>query len=542
MNGFRTKLGADTFQRKYAHERCETWPGLAETLVEDVCRDMLAQDTKDAIKVAIANFEFIPGGRYLRNAGRELKFFSNCFALRAEEDTREDWAALSWRVESCLISGGGIGVDYSVYRPRGSKLSRTGGVASGPVPKMEMTNEIGRRVMQGGDRRSAIYASLNWTHADAPELLHAKDWDTQRVPGTAVTLADVKNVDFNWPAPLDYTNVSLNYDDAWLNLPDRAQHPTYVDNVRQAMKNGEPGLSFNFGAKQRETLRNACCEFVSEDDSDSCNLGSINLAVIEHPARLAEVSRLATQFLLCGTITGHVPYEKVGGVRAQNRRIGIGLMGVHEWLLQRGYRYEVVPELHDWLAVWRDNTDDEARRASRQLNINVPKGIRSIAPTGTIGILAGTTTGIEPIYAVAYKRRYLTEGKIWKYQYVVDSMAKVFIDRGIDPAKIESAADLANDFERRVKFQADVQDYVDMAISSTINLPAWGSDANGEHRVAEYATILSKYAPRLRGLTFYPDGSRGGQPLVAVPYEEACNVEGLEFEENDSCKGGVCGI
>lgn len=132
---------------------------------------------------------------------------------------------------------------------------------------------------------------------------------------------------------------------------------------------------------------------------------------------------------------------------------------------------------------------------------------------------------------------------MWKYEYVIDNTAKVLIDKhGIDPDKIETASDLAKDPEKRIKFQADIQDYVDMAISSTLNLPEWGSEWNNKDRVVEMAEIVAKYAPRLRGLTFYPDGSRGGQPLTSVPYSEAVGKEGLVFEDNDSCKGGVCGL
>lgn len=81
-----------------------------------------------------------------------------------------------------------------------------------------------------------------------------------------------------------------------------------------------------------------------------------------------------------------------------------------------------------------------------------------------------------------------------------------------------------------------------MAISSTLNLPSWGSEWNNEDKVEEFAKIVAKYAPRLRGLTFYPDGSRGGQPITEVPYEEALHQQGIVFEENDACKGGVCGL
>ena len=166
-------------------------------------------------------------------------------------------------------------------------------------------------------------------------------------------------------------------------------------------------------------------------------------------------------------------------------------------------------------------------------------------------MLAGTTTGIEPIYAVAYKRRYLVNGKQWKYQLAIDHAAERIITKyGVDPDTIESAIDLAEDYERRIKFQADVQDYVDMSISSTINLPAWGSKSNNPDVVKPFALTLARYAPRLRGFTVYPDGSRGGQPLTSVPYPEAKAKLGQEFEEhvevNDVCsitgRGGSCGV
>ena len=159
-------------------------------------------------------------------------------------------------------------------------------------------------------------------------------------------------------------------------------------------------------------------------------------------------------------------------------------------------------------------------------------------------MIAGTTTGIEPLFAVAYKRRFLKGAKRWCYQYVVDGTAKTLIEEGgLDPDSIDTAYGMASEFERRIKFQADVQDYVDMAISSTINIPSWGSDLNNEDKVPEFASILSKYAPRLRGFTVYPDGSRGGQPITECSYSEAMSKGDEVFvEDNDSCKGGVCGL
>lgn len=288
------------------------------------------------------------------------------------------------------------------------------------------------------------------------------------------------------------------------------------------------------------------CEVTSSDDSDVCNLGSINIGAIDTLEQFKETVILATKFLLCGTLRADLPYKEVYQTREKNRRLGLGLMGIHEWLLKRNYTYEVVPELKTWLEVYKNESEKAAKEFCNHFYISHPVAHRAIAPTGSIGILSSTSSGIEPLFAVAYKRRYLTEGTKWKYQFVVDSTAEYLINTlGISPDKIETAYKLSNDYEKRIKFQADIQDYVDMAISSTINLPAWGTQHNNESTVTHFAETLAKYAPRLRGFTCYPDGSRGGQPITEIPYEEAIKHQGVEFIEHDVCeiqgKGGVCG-
>lgn len=549
---FRSHFARHIFQQKYAHEGAETWEQLSETLISSVCGKYMSKSEVSQLTQYVKEMKFIPGGRYLYYAGRENPFYNNCYLLKSEEDTREDWANLSWKAESCLMTGGGIGNDYSVYRPEGAPIKRTGGVASGPIPKMEMLNEIGRRVMQGGSRRSAIYASLNWRHQDINKFLVIKDWENYPIAGTDKTYKDVKQLDFNFPCPLDMTNISVNYDTAWLEAYKTTGDygEVFRTNVRQALKGAEPGFSFNFYDKENETLRNACTEVTSADDSDVCNLGSVNMGRIETLTEFKDVCNLATKFLICGTLEAKLPYEKVYKTREKNRRLGLGLMGMHEWLIKRGEKYEVTGELHEWLGAYRSVSDGTSAKFADKLEVSRPVANRAIAPTGTIGILAGTTTGIEPLFAVAYKRRYLKNGTDWHYQYVVDSAAEELINLyGADPDKVESAIDLSADYERRIKFQADVQDYVDMSISSTINLPAWGTELNNEDRVDDFAATLAKYAHRLRGFTCYPDGSRGGQPLTPVSYYEARENLGQEFQENvithDICEiggqGGTCG-
>jgi ribonucleoside-diphosphate reductase alpha chain len=550
---FRSKFSEDIFKHKYAHEGCMTWYDLAKTLVDDVCGDLLTKDEVGTLTEMVRELKFIPGGRYLYYAGRPNKFFNNCYLLKAEEDSREDWANLSWKAESCLMTGGGIGVDYSIYRPEGSGLSKTGGLSSGPIPKMQMLNEIGRRVMQGGSRRSAIYASLNWKHRDIGAFLASKNWYDMPVGQTGFSMGQVKEQDFNFSAPLDMTNISVNYDTEWLlNYWKTGEvGETFMTNVRQALKTAEPGFSFNFFDKENETLRNACTEVTSADDSDVCNLGSINMGRISSLKEFSQIVELATKFLICGTMKAKLPYEKVYLTREKNRRLGLGLMGMHEWLIKKGQKYEVSDELHQWLSVYKGVSDKVSRETADQFSITRPVANRAIAPTGSIGILAGTSTGVEPIFAVAYKRRYLKGGNKWHYQYVVDSAAQEIIDLyGVKPDSIESALDLASDYKRRMKFQADVQDYVDMSISSTINLPEWGSKLNNEDTVEDFANTLASYAHRLRGFTVYPDGCRGGQPLSSVSYSEAVDKLGEEFEEgletHDICDitghGGSCGV
>lgn len=542
LQRFRTSFAANIFRAKYAQGPSDTWDALAERVVDDVCGvrggtlpKLMSDDDRKRLVEYVKQMKFMPGGRYLYYAGRPAKFYNNCYLLRAEEDTREEWSNLAWRSMSCLMTGGGIGADYSRLRAAGKPLARTGGKASGPLPLMHAINEIGRNVMQGGSRRSAIYASLNWQHEDMPLFLKVKNWTP--------TLVELKKQDFNFPAPLDMTNISVNYDDAWRA---RAGDPVFLANCKQAMESGEPGFSFNFGDKQDETLRNACTEVTSSDDSDVCNLGSVNLGVIETLEEFKDVVALASRFLVCGTVRADLPYEKVKQVREKNRRLGLGLMGVHEWLLRRGAAYEVTAELKKWLAAYETESKKAADEHCDRFYLSHPVAYRAIAPTGTIGILAGTTTSLEPLFAVAYKRRYLSEGTRWKHEFVIDATADRLVkEYGAKPEKIDTALRLAGDFERRIKFQADVQDYVDMAISSTINLPAWDSEGNNEGKVAEFASVLAKYAPRLRGLTAYPDGSRGGQPLTEVSYEEARDHRGVVFDEHDMCeiagKGGSCG-
>jgi ribonucleoside-diphosphate reductase alpha chain len=538
-----SQFASDIYTQKYAMEMedgsRETWAETAERVVSEVLGALgYGPDDSEYQRLLkhIVERKFIPGGRYLYSAGRPLHQVNNCFLVKAE-DSREGWAELLGKAAMILQTGGGLGVEYSQIRPFGYPIKKTGGIASGPLPLMQMINEIGRGVMQGS-RRSALIALLDWSHEDCEAFIHTKDWNEHIVAAKAE--------DFNSFAPMDMTNISINLDNNFFDAINDHRHPDnklaqhiYHEAVANMISTGEPGLSINLDDFSLEKLRNPCGEVMSADDSDVCNLGSINFARIADPFELDDVIEMATLFLMAGTVYSDIPYDKVGEVRAKNRRIGLGIMGLHEWLLQRGYRYEPNDELEGWMSIYAESWEPALHWAITH-GLSTPIATRAIAPAGSIGILGETTTGVEPIFCVAYKRRYLTEGKTWKYQYVVDPTAKRLIDSGINPSDIEDAYQLSYDVERRVAFQAWIQQFVDMGVSSTINLPYPITDI---HEVEDFKKMLLNYLPDLRGITAYPDGARGGQPLVPSTYEIAVQHEGVVFEDDidASCRNGVCG-
>lgn len=546
MSGFAHRI----MEQKYSHTlpggKLETWEEIATRVSNAVLNpEFMHLETYQDIRDSIIDKKFIPGGRYLAASGRDYHQVNNCLVYRAE-DSREGWANLLKKIAMSLMSGGGVGIDYSGLREKGAVIKRTGGVSSGPLSLMEMVNEVARHAKQGGSRRSAIWAGLSWDHPDIMDFIRMKDWSTW--------LIERKAIDFSTPAPMDMTNISVILNEDFFDAFYDDKHSEhlhakniYYETCKQMFKKSEPGFSINY-SNSNESLRNACTEITSEDDSDVCNLGSINLAKIQTLTEFHCIVENATKFLMLGTLYSDIPHEEVSKTRDKNRRIGLGLMGVHEWLLTRGYNYEMNPELSEWLFDYEGITNRVAIEFSEVLGISKPIKTRAIAPTGTIGIIAETTTGIEPLFCSAYKRRYL-KGEEWHYEYVIDPTAKRLIEEhGIAEETIEDAYSLARTlqgFEQRIKFQNDVQAYIDQGISSTINLERWGSPSNNEKNVRERADILLKYLPNLRGITCYADGSRGGQPLTPVKYSTAkAHVGNVYVEGMDICdltQGGSCG-
>ena len=551
---FEQPFAYDIYKQKYAHPG-EEWNDTARRVATHVLAALyhapnrgpefvnVIENATARVEQLIADRRFMPGGRYLYATGRPLHQTQNCLLLRAE-DSREGWADLQQKAAMALMTGAGIGIWYGDVRPAGSTITRTGGVASGPVSLMQIINEIGRHTMQGGSRRSAIWAGLPWWHADVDAFIRIKDYPKW--------LRDQKAADFNTPAPLDMTNISVTLDDDFFEAYEHPSHPDHERAVRvyrkvvdKMLTTAEPGFSVDRGRHAGEVLRNACTEVTSADDSDVCNLGSLVLSRFDDPAEFGKAVRDAVLFLTAGTLYSDLPYAAVDATRQKNRRLGLGVMGVHEFCLLRGVRYgsqEAMDAMRPFASEY-ERALGHAWSWQDLFGLSRSVGATAIAPTGTIGIVAETTTGIEPIFAAAYERTVRdasVDGDVHRVEYVVDPTARRLVEAGVDPELIEDAYSLSYDYERRFAMQHFWQRYTDHAISSTVNLPRVMRD---EDEQREFGDILMRYLPELRGITCYPDGARPGQPLVAVPIEVALASDGYVVEEDEEkCVGGVCGI
>lgn len=532
-----TELGpfAETiFKRTYALDPDETWDECARRVADFIAGHDFP-DLADQFYEIIKDRKFMPGGRYLAQSGSEVPQLTNCFLMRAE-DSREGWANLLQKHMMALSTGGGVGTYYGDVRASGTPIKRFKGTASGPISLIMMVNEVARHVLAGGKRRSALWAGLPWDHGDIEKFITAKDWPT--------SVRALKELDFNFPAPLDMTNISVCLNDDFFKKVEKDQDVwnLYYRICKNMCKTGEPGFSVDLGKNAEDVLRNPCTEVVSSKDSDCCNLGSVNLARIGDVEELKRVTRLAVKFLYLGTFRSWLPHKDFYAVREEDRRIGLGVMGLHEWCLRNGERYEPNGELGKWLSCWANISDDEATKFAKAMKSKRPIAVRAIAPTGTIGIVAETTTGVEPIYCVAYKRRFLNNIGGWSTEYVIDPTVKRLMEEGIvkDPEEIEDSIKLSRYVERRIRMQAFVQSFVDQGISSTINLPEWGEPGN--NNATQFAKTLLEYLPKLRGITVYPDGARAGQPITPVKWETAMKHQPKVEESEERCAQGVCGI
>lgn len=477
------RLSEKIINEKYLCDGEKTWDDIANRVTREVLnvygvKYKYYNDTLNAIKEK----KFIPAGRFLYSAGRRFHQIFNCISMNVE-DSREGWADLLWKVAMALQTGAGIGIRYNKIRPKGSLIHGTGGIASGVPSLIKIVDSIGQEVVQGGSRRSAIMAMLDISHPDAYDVIRIKNED----------------------GSLSCTNVSIE-----LQKESDMDNSLFDDIIDGMLRNGEPGIVINFNTD--EVLRNVCGEMTSNMDSTPCCLGSINLGNIDNINEFEKILIIAVGFLVAGTVYSDIPYKKVSDVQKQNRRIGIGLMGIHEFLIRNGLSYKPCNLLEDYLKVFETSTV-KANQFARLLNISEIKKSRAIAPTGTISMVAETTGGIEPIFSKEYIRQYYNKQGVYVSEHVIDPVAEKIMGKyGLKD--VETVYDIS--LENRLGMQKLIQKYTDMAVSSTINILPDSIDRD------KFKTILREYIPHLKGLTVYPLGTRKNEPFKPIRNETSC--------------------
>jgi ribonucleoside-diphosphate reductase alpha chain len=284
---------------------------------------------------------------------------------------------------------------------------------------------------------------------------------------------------------------------------------------------------------------------LSNKNGDSCVIGSINLANIHNNTELTDVVEIATKFLMVVKYINPYPMDEMQQVAHTDMRIGLGMMGLHNWLLDRGYPYEWNNELEEVHKLWQQVSDDTAASYAKRMNWNEPVCKRAYAPTGSISrLFGGISSGCEAIFSAAYLWRYQS-GNERKEQITIDPYVLKLVQSGkINPYEpFTDALSLATPegFKHRVEMQANIQRYTDNAISSTINLPQWGTEGNDASTLDYYKQVILEYMPLLRGVTVYPALARSGQPLTKVSLIDALQSKGYTVDsEYSNCSSGLC--
>ncbi len=501
---------------------------------------------------SMQGLEFLPNSPTLMNAGTDVGQLAACFVLPLG-DSLEDIFEAAKQAAIIFKSGGGVGISFSHLRPRGDAVRSTGGVASGPVSFMHIFDTGAEVVKQGGRRRGAMMGALRVDHPDILEFIACK-----REPG--------KLTSFNTSvAVTDAFMTALKEDGEYTLVNPRTGRSAgrkraadvFGAIVRCAHATGEPGLLFidqmnaanpTPGLGQFETT-NPCGE-TQLLPYESCNLASINLArmvaggEIDEP-RLSRTTRLAVHFLDNVVELNHHPLQEIAEVTKANRKIGLGVMGFAEMLIQLGVPYDSEEALAvadrvmrciDVVSREESERLSEVRGAFPNFKQSTLAGdgpeLRNatrlaVAPTGTISIIAGVTGGIEPVFSVGLHRRNILDGSEFFELHplfeefarhngfhsdgLVRRVARAASIAGMDevPEDVRRLFRTAHDVdpEWHVRMQAAFQAHVDNSVSKTVNLPA-GATEDDVRRV-----FLLAYELGCKGITVYRDGSRDMQPL-----------------------------
>ncbi len=504
----------------------------------------------------INNMDFLPAGRILRNSGRPSGSLLNCYVLPCG-DSREEIG--QWLKDSLILwgEGGGCGVNISSLRPRGSIVKRVGGVSSGPVSFLQASDSVAKTIESGGSRRAAALACMTVQHPDIIEFIDAK---LKHKTLSHYNISVIINNDF-----IEAVESNLDWklqfgQQTYGTIKAKKLWDKIINNMIEC---AEPGLIFwdNFSKNNSYYFdpiisSNPCGEALL-GAYGACDLGSLVLpnfitgSVNTNWKKLEQVIQTSVRFLDNVLDVNKYVLKTVDISSHNSRRIGLGIIGLAEYLFAKQAKYgseKSIFETEKLFKFIRDVSYQTSIELSKEkgsfpafepiayskasfirklpvsIRMDIKKyGIRNVttmcqAPTGTISLLTGYTSGVEPLFAKAYKRKDRVSERIYihpMYEYMIKNnkeIPKWFIDtfdlKPIDHFNIQSA----------------VQKYTDGAVSKTINLPK-------ETTSEDLSQLLLTSVTNLKGVTVYRDGSRNEQPLVQITKEEA-----IEYIKKENVK------